>query len=434
MNRQNFLSSIALISIFVGIGNPGELFAQLDTQPAPAPSSSLQPRQVPVVPNPPLIAPPDSLDGLAPNIGSSGPADVIDLPSSTGMRRNARSSSDTFARLSRLDSLQRFMPQMFADSPAASLSVVVNDGLMATTDLPLAGGARRMKVAANNRALPQDRIIFQYQCFVNALTVDASRFRVGPASRTIDLNQYTVGFEKTFADGLASVDVRMPFTNQLELATPNFGAVGGQIGNLNAKLKAVLSSDQTYCFSAGTGFEIPTGSSVSFQGNRVQYIVENDAFFLQPFLAYEERVDDWFFNGFASVDVALNGNRFQNAFIGRPVLGRINDQTLGTISAGVGRWICFDPDRCYLNGFALTSELNYTTTLQDSDSVSDVFPAFQSTMVQNVSNRSDHLNLTIGGHLAFGYSSLRFGFVQPLRMGDDRLFDHEFNVQFNRTF
>jgi len=325
------------------------------------------------------------------------------------------------------------MPQMFADSPSAPLSVTVNDGLIATTDLPLAGGARRMKVAANNRALPQDRIIFEYQLFVNALNADASRFRVGPSSRTIDLHQYTVGFEKIFADGLASIDVRIPFTNKLELATPNFGVEGGQIGNLNAKLKGVVLSDETYCFSVGTGIEAPTGSSVSFQGNGFQYIVNNDAFFFQPFLAYEERVGDWFFNAFSSLDFALNGNRFRNAFIGQPVLGQINDQTLGICSIGGGRWLSFDPSRRTVKGFALSSELNYTTTLQDSDSVQDsIF--FQTVTVQNIANRSDHLNLTIGGNLALASSSLRFGFVQPLRTGDDRLFDQEFKVQFNRLF
>jgi hypothetical protein len=81
----------------------------------------------------------------------------------------------------------------------------------------------------------------------------------------------------------------------------------------------------------------------------------------------------------------------------------------------------------------MSSELNYTSTLQDSDSVQDDL-GFQTTTVQNFANRSDHLNLTVGGNLLVGSSSLRFGFVQPLRDGDDKLFDHEFNVQFNRMF
>jgi hypothetical protein len=252
------------------------------------------------VPNSPIIA--------TPRFGETLPPFENVAPSTLASIASTRSSSDLLSRLSRLDSLQRSMPQMFADSPAAPLSVVVNDGLIATTDLPLAGGARRMKVAANNRALPQDRVIFQYQMFVSALSADASRFNVGPDSRTINLHQYTIGFEKTFAEGMASIDVRMPFTNQLELATPNFGAEGGQIGNLNVKLKAALFADETYCFSAGMGFEAPTGSPVTFQGNGSQYVVDNEAFFLQPFLAYEERFGDWFVNAFTALDIALNGN------------------------------------------------------------------------------------------------------------------------------
>ncbi len=385
----------------------------------------------------PAMTLPNSPRGLTQNFGQEFGQERQNFAEASAptlvSRRDGRMRSDSLSRLSRLDSLRRSMPQMFADSPAAPLSVIVNDGLIATTDLPLAGGARRMKVAANNRALPQDRIVFQYQLFASALSADASAFIVGPDSRTIDLHQYTIGFEKTFADGLASIDVRMPFTNQLELATPNFGVEGGKIGNLNAKLKVAFLTEQTYCFSAGAGIEAPTGSSVSFQGNGVQYIVDNDAFFLQPFVAYEERVGDWFFNAFSSVDIALNGNRFRNAFIGQPVLGRINDQTLGTLSLGVGRWICFDQNRPVVNGFAISSELNYTTTLQDADIVRDNL-FIQTSTVTNVANRSDHLNFTLGGNLLLGSTSLRFGIVQPLRSGDDRLFDHEFNVQLNRLF
>lgn len=371
-----------------------------------------------------------------PSSGAAGSSQGLspgDLATSGLTRRSLSAGADPFARGNRTNSLQSAMPQMFADSPSAPLRVVVNDGLIATTDVPLGGAARRLKFASNNRALPQDRIIFQYQLYVDALTADASQFIVGPDRRTIDLHQYTVGFEKTFLDGVASIDVRMPFTNRLELATPNFGAEGGNIGNLNAKLKTALLFDETYCFSTGLGFEAPTGSSVSFQGNGLAYIIHNDAFFLQPFMAYEERVNDWFVQAFAGVDVALNGNRFRDDFVGAPVLGRVNDQTLGIASLGGGKWLFYDPDRRRLNGIAAMAEFHYTTALQDADAVTDAF-IFQTATVANTSNRSDHLNFTAGTNLALGDSSLRFGFVQPLRTGDDRLFDHEFNFQFNRAF
>lgn len=342
----------------------------------------------------------------------------------------ARTGTSVFALV---NSRKRDMPQFWSDSPAAPLSVVVNDGLIATADVPLGGGARRMKVAANNRALPQDRFILEYQNFADAYTADASQFIVGPASRTIDLHQYTIGFEKTFADGLASIDIRLPFTSQLELATPNFGVEGGRLGNINAKLKIDIMSDDYFCFSVGTGLDAPTGSSVVFQGNGFYYEVANEAVFLQPFLAYEERVDDWYFHAFTSIDVGLNGNSLRPDFIAGPLLGRINDQTLGTLSIGGGRWIFYDPSERLIDGFAVSTELHYTTTLQDSDSVSHIL-FFQSSTVENLSNRNDHLNLAIGGHLSMGASSLRLGFVQPLRDGDDRVFDQEISVQFNRLF
>lgn len=431
MKIRLFSIFVAAICFVLSWGLSNSCFAQSRSQQGLAPYPNLP---SPYSRGAPPLEAPNSPTVPTPNFGQDGPNyGDNSAPSTMVSRSDSRRASDLLARLRRLDSLQHSMPQVFADSPAASLSVSINDGLIATSDLPLAGGARRMKVAANNRALPQDRIILQYQLFAGALTADASQFIVGPDSRTIALDQYTVGFEKTFASGLASIDVRMPFTNQLALATPNFGVEGGQIGNFNAKLKVALLSDQTFCFSAGTGFEVPTGSSVKFQGNGFQYVVDNDAFFLQPFLAYEKRLGDWFFNSFSELDVALNGNRFRNDFLGQPGLGLINEQTLGMLSIGGGRWLRFDPNRRIVNGIAVLSELNYTTTLQDSDLVKESY-VLQTIMVQNVSNRSDHLNLTVGGHLAIGSSSLRFGFVQPLRTGDDRLFNQELNVQFNRLF
>ncbi|WP_146459625.1 hypothetical protein [Rubripirellula tenax] len=265
------------------------------------------------------------------------------------------------------------------------------------------------------------------------MTADASRFRVLPDTKTIDLHQYTLSFEKTFADGLASIDIRMPFANQLALDTPNFGSEGGRIGNLNGKLKFLFLSNEDFALSGGIGLDIPTGSDFAFQGNGLQYRVSNDAFFVQPFLAYEERFDQWFVNVFSSLDVALNGNTFRRDQVARSADGKINDQTLLILSAGAGRWVWTTPGSTLLDGVAIVSELHYTTTLQDSDSVADSF-FIQNVSVSNLSNRSDHLNFTVGSHLAFGLSSLRFGYVQPLRGGDDRVFDSELSVQFNRVF
>ncbi len=117
---------------------------------------------------------------------------------------------------------------------------------------------RNTKVSENNLAVPVDRLAFRYQYFRNALDVDGLGFTgetttgatidridaanaagvgdvpgnqdgqfvldtvsgrefqlVGPASRSHDVHLYTFDLEKTFLDGLASVQVRVPFADTL---------------------------------------------------------------------------------------------------------------------------------------------------------------------------------------------------------------------------
>ncbi len=104
--------------------------------------------------------------------------------------------------------------------------------------------------------------------------------------------------------------------------------------------------------------------------------MENNAFFLQPFIAYEERIENWFFNAFTSVDVPLNGNQFRYDTIGQSLLGRINDQTLGTLSFGAGKWLFFDTSRPLEIGLAISSEVklrDHTSRLRFSRGFDSLF-------------------------------------------------------------
>ena len=74
----------------------------------------------------------------------------------------------------------------------------------------VAGGDRRVKVAENNSAIPQDRILFNYNHFHNAIERNR-RDLVGPvvSDGQFDVDRCTFGIEKTFLDGLWSVEIRM---------------------------------------------------------------------------------------------------------------------------------------------------------------------------------------------------------------------------------
>lgn len=321
---------------------------------------------------------------------------------------------------------------LWTDSPIAGLTATINDGLIARTNVPLAGGARRLRMGDNNRALPVDRAIFEYQYFKHAYTADASRFIVGPDVRRQALQQFTVGMEKTFLHGRCSVDVRIPFANQFTLNTPNFGVEGGTLGNINCKFKMALLIEDNFALSIGTGIDIPTGDGVLIQGNGVPFEIQNTSTFLAPFVAYEERLNDYFVNAFLSADIPLSGNDVRFGFPLQPTLGKINDQTLFICNLGAGRWL-YRNDQSRVRGWAVASELNYTSTTQNSDIfVRTTF--LQQFTIRNDANRVDALNLTLGTQFNIAKTELRLAFVQPLRNGDDRAFTNELSFQANRHF
>lgn len=142
---------------------------------------------------------------------------------------------------------------------------------------------------------------------------------------------------------------------------------------------------------------------------------------------------------------------------GATVTGRANDQFLLHTDIGVGYWLYKNPCASWLTGLAPTAELHYTTTLNDADLVAfpdDDFgrdrglvvpgnpagtvalgvPPTQST-VGNTRNRMDILNLTVGATATIGDRlTIANGFGFPLRGGDNRTFDWEYQFQLNYYF
>jgi len=82
----------------------------------------------------------------------------------------------------------------------------------------------------------------------------------------------------------------------------------------------------------------------------------------------------------------------------------------------------------------LLTELHYTTTLEDADSVSGLGTRTAFTF-GNSANRVDLLDLTVGVHAEIAErTTCRVAGVVPLRRGDDRSFDSEVQVQLERRF
>ena len=149
------------------------------------------------------------------------------------------------------------VPNMFGDVLPSSGQLFATDFFVAPAgaraDLPLAGGARRNKIAENNKALPMDRVYLMYNRYNDALLADTTSFLLGAVRRDYAVDKFTVGLERTFFDGLCSLDVRLPVTSRFSFFTTSFDIQGGNVGNLAVALKRSLYVTDNTSVVAGLG-------------------------------------------------------------------------------------------------------------------------------------------------------------------------------------
>ena len=330
-------------------------------------------------------------------------------------------------------------PNMFGDFIEGGNGMIVSGPYgFSSANGPLAGGNRRLKIAEDNNSLPQDRVFVLYNHFQDAASIDDIP-TYGPATqRAIALDRYTIGFEKTFCDGLWSFEMRMPFGGGYGYESADFASFAGQIGNLDVVLKRVVYKSENTVAAIGLCVDTPTGSDATGTGQGVQYDIHNQATFLSPYLGILRTPNDkLFYQVFLQLDLPTNGNRIDyvdTLTTGSGTFGTLNDQTLMYADLSVGYWLLRNPCADWVTGLASVLELHYTTTLQDADIVtgntSGRFFSFG-----NFSNRVDVLDLTFGLHAELRNDTLcRVAGVVPLRTGDDRLFNAEVQLQLERRF
>jgi hypothetical protein len=351
-----------------------------------------------------------------------------EMPSAESPRPVRRSGRGDYVRLARVpnmlgDSLamkSRFTGELIAVGPFIS-------------ELPL-GAGRSVKIGENNKGLPMDRVYFMYNGFKNALT---SNF--GGQTEKTNLDRYTLGGEKTFWDGMASLDVRMPFVGGFLAGDPDVASVQSEnVGDVSMLLKGLLYTDDTLSLVAGVGMTLPTASDlrgqVNFPPPGSGFRLRNEAVHIFPYVGFAATSpsEDWFYQGFLQGDFAASGFRVQ--VDGLPAGPEYTEQDLMYVDFLLGRWLYVNDYAPYLRGIAALFELHYTTTLEDSDLV--VIPMQGTTgRLENPFNRVDILNITGGLHFQIGeLANLRVSCVAPLRTGGDRQFDAEVVVSFNRNF
>ena len=344
---------------------------------------------------------------------------------------NAQPNQPFLARLSRA-------PDMFGDSfipLTATISAFTTDtsGSSRETvlDLPLAGGSRRFK-NEHSRAMPTDRVFGTYHHFQNAL--EATSLTPGFRSTDANVDRFTLGVEKTFADGNASIEFRLPLSVPVSLATQDAMYRTNTVGDLVVTLKGLLYSDESQAVALGLAVNTPTGNDLRVSlpnsgDNGAELTVSNNAVHLVPFLAYQAAPnDDFFFNSFLQVDTPINDNSVQVRNLGPNTVDhrKLTDQTLLYLDTSFGYWLFRDSEAEFLTGLAGLLELHYTTALNSADVVTDrnQFVTFGAN-----SGRLDAVNMTFALHTEIARSTIiRAGYVTPLRDGNHRFFDHEFTL------
>lgn len=300
------------------------------------------------------------------------------------------------------------------------------------------GGGRHTKIGEQNKALPEDRVYFFYNHFENAQAASD----VAGAVRQFPIDRYTFGFEKTFFDGIWSVELRMPLSNSFDFtgnpANPaDFNIAGGSAGNLAIIPKCLLYESEVTAFSAGLGIELPTGSDMSGQAFGGAFQVSNDAVHFSPYLGVmhqsSERI---FWLGFVQIDLATNGNRVSvtDAALGNADLGRFNEQNVGFLDLAGGYSFYEAPDARWLTRMAAQAEVHYAGTIQNPDRLENQ-RGLVSLSLAPVTRSANIVNLTFALTGTLGENTLvRVATSAPVTNQQNRFFDSEIQAAVIQRF
>jgi len=309
-------------------------------------------------------------------------------------------------------------------------SYLISTAQTATVLVPLPGGGGvvgRTKISEDNNPLPRDRVIFNYDYYSNTILTPTG----------YDVHRFSPGFELTFLDRMASVEVRAPFGSTLDstILADGVSNRATEFGNVNVTLKALAVRSSDLVVATGVGVSLPTGSDGvvrSLDGSELVRI-ENNAYLITPFVAAAiTPTDRWFAQGWLQLGFDPMGSPvlFNAGPAGMVGVGRLHDQTLLSADVQVGYWAVRNPPGSAVRGIAPFVELHYNTPINDADAVHAGGLTIQST-----NNRFDELNLTLGAAAFVGDNLLvSAGVAIPVRGDGDRFFDYQAGVRVNWFF
>ena len=268
------------------------------------------------------------------------------------------------------------VPPMFGDWIDPSI-----DPFKGTRLQPLATTYSAFKVAENESPLPMDRLLVTYNFYSRVLG-------------TQDVHRETLGVEKIFLGGHASLGLRLPFWQIRSDGGPD----AAKVDDLSLIFKYAVFRADAGALSSGLAVSLPTGPSYQPAVGRDRTIAQ-----LQPFVGYLWRQGEFFLHGFLSVDVPTDA-------VAPTVL--FNDLGVGyRLAVGGGE---------ILRAVIPTVEVHVNSPLSHR-SASDP------------ERRRDSVHLTVGAHLELGERTwLSFAAATPVTR--PRLFDAEALARLNWRF
>jgi hypothetical protein len=171
------------------------------------------------------------------------------------------------------------------------------------------------KVADNESALPQDRVFCTYNYYNDAGGVGGFNqpfmIQAGPGTtvsvpgvvvpaRRVDVHRELFGFEKTFLDGNASFELRLPV---FQVAGKS-SVAGDDFGDLTVLMKYALLIDRNAgnALSVGLALTAPTGPGIDTVGGTIHSTL------FQPYAGLLINTGSAFIQGFSSIVVPTDGH------------------------------------------------------------------------------------------------------------------------------
>jgi hypothetical protein len=160
----------------------------------------------------------------------------------------------------------------------------VGGGFQGGFGAPVAVARGAFKIAENGVARPEDRVFGTYNYYDNVL-------------KTLNVHRQMVGFEKTFFDGAASLEMRLPF---IQNDVQNSSDREDDIADLSFILKYAIVDQPDRVLSVGVATTAPTGPVPTVLIVRPEGFDRVHPWQIQPFIGYYRSFGNWYVQGFTS--------------------------------------------------------------------------------------------------------------------------------------